>query len=130
MDALWSASTIKVIGSGIDDPDFADKLSRLIGDHEVRHRLPHPRRAGHLHHDCHSHRTRPAPRRRSVPCPRAQGLLLATGLPVALLALRPWYREPDADTLAAASQRQTNQITHRVLNDTPAPNRDDYREAA
>ncbi|PIM66001.1 hypothetical protein CTU88_45695, partial [Streptomyces sp. JV178] len=30
-----SASTVKVIGSGIDDPDFADKLSRLIGDHDV-----------------------------------------------------------------------------------------------
>ncbi|WP_194292325.1 TraG/TraD/VirD4 family protein, partial [Streptomyces jumonjinensis] len=32
MDALWSASTIKLIGSGIDDADFADKLSRLVGD--------------------------------------------------------------------------------------------------
>ncbi|WP_279617065.1 TraM recognition domain-containing protein, partial [Streptomyces yokosukanensis] len=35
MDAMWSASTIKVIGSGIDDPGSADKLSRLIGDHDV-----------------------------------------------------------------------------------------------
>ncbi len=35
MDAMWSASTVKVIGSGIDEPDFADKLSRLIGDHDV-----------------------------------------------------------------------------------------------
>jgi hypothetical protein len=30
------ASTVKLIGSGIDDPDFADKLSRLIGDHDVK----------------------------------------------------------------------------------------------
>jgi hypothetical protein len=34
MDAMWSASTIKVIGSGIDDPDFADKLS--VTDHELK----------------------------------------------------------------------------------------------
>ncbi|BDM70033.1 hypothetical protein HEK616_35200 [Streptomyces nigrescens] len=28
MDAMWSASTIEVVGPGIDDLDFADKLSR------------------------------------------------------------------------------------------------------
>ncbi|GAA3299202.1 hypothetical protein GCM10020295_36780 [Streptomyces cinereospinus] len=27
MDALWSAATVKLIGSGIDDADFADKLA-------------------------------------------------------------------------------------------------------
>lgn len=32
---MWSASTVKVIGSGVDVPDFADKLSRLIGDHDA-----------------------------------------------------------------------------------------------
>ena len=36
MDALWSAATVKVIGSGIDDADFADRLSRMIGDHDVQ----------------------------------------------------------------------------------------------
>jgi len=35
MDAMGSASTVKVIGSGDDGPDFADKLSRLIGGHDV-----------------------------------------------------------------------------------------------
>ena len=36
MDALWSAATIKIVGSGIDDADFADRLSRQIGDHDVQ----------------------------------------------------------------------------------------------
>ncbi|MDW4911653.1 TraG/TraD/VirD4 family protein, partial [Streptomyces sp. ADMS] len=36
MDALWSAATIKIIGSGIDDADFADRLSRQVGDHDVQ----------------------------------------------------------------------------------------------
>ncbi len=35
MKALWSAATVKVIGPGIDDPRFAEDLSRLIGDHDV-----------------------------------------------------------------------------------------------
>ena len=35
MDAMWSASTVKVIGAGIDDAKLAEDLSRLIGDHDV-----------------------------------------------------------------------------------------------
>jgi type IV secretory pathway TraG/TraD family ATPase VirD4 len=33
--ALWSAATVKMIGSGIDDAGFAEDISRLIGDHDV-----------------------------------------------------------------------------------------------
>lgn len=36
MNVLWSAATIKIIGSGIDDTDFADRLSRQVGDHDVQ----------------------------------------------------------------------------------------------
>lgn len=35
MDSLWSASTIKLIGSGIDDVGLAEKISKLVGDHDV-----------------------------------------------------------------------------------------------
>lgn len=34
-DALFSASTVKLIGAGIDDESFAESISRLIGDHDV-----------------------------------------------------------------------------------------------
>src|SRR5664280_1109856 len=33
--ALWSAATVKIVGPGMDDADFAEELSRLIGDHDV-----------------------------------------------------------------------------------------------
>lgn len=36
MDATWSASTMKVIGSGTDNPDFATELSRRIGNHDMQ----------------------------------------------------------------------------------------------
>lgn len=32
MDSLWSAAMIKLIGFSIDDIDFADNLSRMIGE--------------------------------------------------------------------------------------------------
>jgi hypothetical protein len=33
--ALWGAATVKLIGAGMDDPTFAEDLSRLVGDHDV-----------------------------------------------------------------------------------------------
>jgi TraM recognition site of TraD and TraG len=35
MRALWSAATVKIVGLGMDDADFAEECSRLIGDHDV-----------------------------------------------------------------------------------------------
>ena len=114
MDALWSASTVKVIGSGIDDPDFADKLSRLVGDHEVETvSVSHGDQGRSTSVSTRTERLLPPDRIRSLP--KGQALLLATGLPVALLDLTPWYRTADASRIAAASQRQTALITGRVL---------------
>ena len=48
MDALWSAATIKLIGAGLDDADFVDKISRLVGDHDVQHPVDLPEQGGHL----------------------------------------------------------------------------------
>ncbi|MGW6335274.1 type IV secretory system conjugative DNA transfer family protein [Nocardia rhamnosiphila] len=33
MQALWSAANVKVLGSGLDDPDFLEARSRTIGQH-------------------------------------------------------------------------------------------------
>ena len=35
MDALWSAATVKLVGAGVDDHPFLQRLSGLIGDHDV-----------------------------------------------------------------------------------------------
>lgn len=35
MATLWAAATIKIIGAGLDDDRFLDKVSKLIGDHDV-----------------------------------------------------------------------------------------------
>ncbi|MFD8615400.1 type IV secretory system conjugative DNA transfer family protein, partial [Streptomyces sp. NPDC059631] len=36
MDALWSAATVKLLGAGLDDADFVQKISTLVGQHDVR----------------------------------------------------------------------------------------------
>nr|WP_244452113.1 type IV secretory system conjugative DNA transfer family protein [Streptomyces seoulensis] len=114
MDAMWSASTIKVIGSGIDDPDFADKLSRLIGDHDVETTSTSQSESGtSTSISMRQERILPADAIRALP--KGTALLFATGLRAAMLNLRPWYLEPGAAELASASDRASKAITARAV---------------
>ncbi|POX43393.1 hypothetical protein C3486_00220 [Streptomyces sp. Ru73] len=114
MDALWSAATIKLIGSGIDDADFADKLSRLAGDHEVQTVSVSTSESGKSSSvSMRQERVLPADAIRALP--KGSALLLATGIRPALLDLKPWYREPNAERLDAASKKATATITERAL---------------
>ncbi|MGW2051631.1 TraM recognition domain-containing protein [Streptomyces sp. NPDC001858] len=128
MDAMWSASTVKVIGSGIDDPDFADKLSRLIGDHDVETTSTSVSDSGKSTSvSMRQERILPADAIRALP--KGTALLFGTGLRAAMLDLRPWYAEPGAADLAAASARASKGITARaVAKHTPA--QPDFREAS
>ncbi|MEY9960995.1 type IV secretory system conjugative DNA transfer family protein [Streptacidiphilus sp. MAP5-52] len=114
MDAMWSASTIKLVGSGIDDADFADKLSRLVGEHDVEtvsHSTSESGRSSST--SMRQERILPADAIRALP--KGSALLLATGIRPTLLDLRPWYKEPGSDEIGAASSRQTAAITERAL---------------
>ncbi|MCC3778207.1 type IV secretory system conjugative DNA transfer family protein [Streptomyces sp. UNOB3_S3] len=124
MDAMWSASTIKVIGSGIDDPDFADKLSRLIGDHDVETKSTSTSESGKSTSiSMRQERILPADAIRALP--KGTALCFATGMRAAMLDLRPWYLEPDADELAAASTHASKAITTRAIAKA-VPKQDDF----
>ncbi|MDF9811832.1 type IV secretory system conjugative DNA transfer family protein [Streptomyces sp. SPB162] len=124
MDAMWSASTVKVIGSGIDDPDFADKLSRLIGDHDVQTTsTSHSESGKSTSVSMRQERILPADAIRALP--KGTALCFATGMRAAMLDLRPWYREPGAEELSAASARASQAITARAVA-KHAPTQDDF----
>ncbi len=128
MDALWSTATIKLISSGIDETDFADKLSRLAGDHEVQTVSVSSSDSGKFSSvSMRTERVLPADAIRALP--KGSALLLATGIRPALLDLKPWYREPDAERLGAASKKATTAITERALAKDRS-DRDQYGPAA
>ncbi|WP_059006612.1 type IV secretory system conjugative DNA transfer family protein [Streptomyces specialis] len=113
MDALWSAATIKVIGSGIDDSDFADRLSRLIGDHEVRTTSVSTGESGKSTSvSTRSERVLPPDAIRALP--KGKALLLATGIRVAMLDLKPWFKGRSAKVIGPASAHATRAITERA----------------
>ncbi|MDF3291889.1 TraM recognition domain-containing protein [Streptomyces sp. RB6PN23] len=127
MDALWSAATIKVIGSGIDDADFADKLSRLVGEHEVQTVSTSNSESGQSTSvSMRTEKILPADEIRALP--KGSALLLATGIRPALLDLKPWYRESNAKQLGAASAHATAAITQRAIAKTVR--REDFGTAA
>ncbi|MFE4054937.1 type IV secretory system conjugative DNA transfer family protein [Streptomyces sp. NPDC059096] len=128
MDALWSASTVKVIGSGIDDPDFADKLSRLIGDHDVETlSTSHSESGKSTSVSMRQERILPADAIRALA--KGTALCFATGMRAAMLDLRPWYLEPGAGELSAASAHASKAITERAIA-KHTPGRSDYGTAA
>ncbi|WP_435124615.1 type IV secretory system conjugative DNA transfer family protein [Actinacidiphila sp. bgisy144] len=127
MDAMWSASTVKIIGSGIDDPDFADKLSRLIGDHDVKTTsTSHSESGKSTSVSMRQERILPADAIRALP--KGSALCFATGLRAAMLDLRPWYREPGAAELSADSARASKAITARAV--AKHATRSDFGKAA
>ncbi|RLU99197.1 hypothetical protein CTZ27_14665 [Streptomyces griseocarneus] len=113
MDALWGAATVKLLGAGLDDADFIEKVSRLVGEHDVR-TMSYSRSEG-VHSSSASYRLErvmPADRIRALP--KGTALLLATGVKPALIRLRPWYKEPGADRIQAAARAEVQAITERA----------------
>ncbi|MEU6278108.1 TraM recognition domain-containing protein [Streptomyces populi] len=113
MDALWSAATIKLLGAGLDDADFVEKVSRLVGEHDVSTVSWSRGKEGRSRSTSYRlERILPADRIRALP--KGTALLLATGVRPALVRLRPWYAEPGADRIATAAQAEVKAITARA----------------
>ncbi|MEU6201547.1 TraM recognition domain-containing protein [Streptomyces sp. NPDC047061] len=113
MDALWSAATVKLLGAGLDDADFVEKISKLVGNQDVR--TPSISKSKDGTSRSYSYRLDPVlPADRIRALPKGTALLLATGVRPALIRLRPWYKEPDAGLISAAAKAETAAITERA----------------
>jgi type IV secretory pathway TraG/TraD family ATPase VirD4 len=101
-ETMWSAATVKLVGAGIDDPDLADDISRLVGDHDITIRSVSQGAGG-------SYSESVALRRQAImstsdvrAMAKGTAVLLATGALPASIALQPWYEGPRADAIRAA----------------------------
>jgi type IV secretory pathway TraG/TraD family ATPase VirD4 len=114
MNALWSAATIKLLGAGLDDADFVEKIARLVGQHDVRttSRSRSAKAGTSRSVSYRLQQTMPADQIRALP--KGTALLLATGIRPALIKLRPWYREPNAAGITAATEMEVQAITERA----------------
>jgi type IV secretory pathway TraG/TraD family ATPase VirD4 len=114
MAALWSAATIKLVGAGIDDAKLAEDLSRLVGEHDVPVGSLTRDGSGLASWQTSTRRQRAMEPAQIRALDKGTALLLATGVPIALIRLLPWYNGPHAKQLAAATTDATQLITSRA----------------
>ncbi len=101
MKSLWSAATVKLIGAGMDDPEFAENISKLVGDHDVSTvSVSTGQGKRNTSTSLRQQRVLTAAQIRALPKGRA--LLLATGAKPAMVRLRPFYAGPDAALISTA----------------------------
>jgi type IV secretory pathway TraG/TraD family ATPase VirD4 len=110
---LWSASTVKLLGAGIDDAAFVEDVSRLVGEHDVRTTSTSRGRQGATRSTS-TRRDRILSPAAIRALPKGRALLLATGSRPALLRLQPWYTGPRAAHVQAASRAATADIAQRA----------------
>ncbi|MFI6209159.1 type IV secretory system conjugative DNA transfer family protein [Streptomyces sp. NPDC051041] len=114
MDALWSAATKKLIGVGLDDWNFAQGVSTLIGAHYVDRGSYSKSKEGYSYSV--------GEQREQVLDPgeiramrKGTALLLSTGMPVAQIALRPWYAEKAMAHIGEQMKQEEQAITKRAV---------------
>ncbi|MDX6256637.1 MAG: hypothetical protein QOJ11_2971 [Frankiales bacterium] len=110
MKLLWSAATIKLIGAGIDDPDFGEDISRLIGDHEVRH-VSHNIGGERATRTVTTRTQRILPLSAVRALPKGTALVMATGTKVAMVTLLPWFTSPRQASIQADVDVAVESIT-------------------
>ncbi|MET8540250.1 TraM recognition domain-containing protein [Kitasatospora sp. NPDC004799] len=113
MDALWSAATKKVIGVGLDDPRFVSDVATLVGNHDIlRESYSRSRDGGSTSFSEHREQILEPAQVRAMK--RGTALLLSTGMPVAQIALRPWYDEQAMAHLGPAMKAEESLIAKRA----------------
>ena len=114
MDKLWSAATIKMIGAGVHDDAFCERISRLVGHHDVPTWSDQRGRGG-------GSTTRSTRRDRILEASdiaeltKEQAVLIATGRKSGLIRLLPWYQEPDAGVISDYGAQATDEVRRAAI---------------
>ncbi|MFF3208394.1 type IV secretory system conjugative DNA transfer family protein [Streptomyces sp. NPDC002962] len=114
MDSMWSAATKKLIGVGIDDPKFAGDISTLVGAHFVDRGSYSKSKDGYSH-SVSEQREQVMDAADIRAMRKGTALLMATGLPVAQIALRPWYEEEAMAHIGPQMKAEEQAITKRAV---------------
>ncbi|WP_245008140.1 type IV secretory system conjugative DNA transfer family protein [Nocardia nova] len=100
MKALWSAANIKVLGSGLDDEDFLQARSRIVGDHrELVTSVSRGRRADSGTESTSLTTETTLTASDIAAMPRGRALVFTAGHRPTLVRTTPWMERGDADLI-------------------------------
>ncbi len=97
--ALWGASTVRILGAGLQDEPFLKKISALVGTHRPREsRRSHGPGGTTWSRDLGSHEPI-MPIEEIAAMKKRNALLIRPESKPVLIDLVPWYTEPDKDNI-------------------------------
>lgn len=113
-DALWSAATIKIIGAGVQDDEFAESISRLIGEHKIPE-VSTSHGPGGRSTSTQLHRERIMELADVAALPKTNAILIVPGRRPGLLTLEPWYNEREFEDISTYAEQATAEITAAAI---------------
>lgn len=110
MDKLWSASNVRGVGSGVGEPDFLDRISRLIGEHDVVSKDRSHGRGGSTV-STRNRRERILDTADLAALPRGRSVVFTSGLPAVPLKLVHWSETPYANKVRVSEEHYGSTLT-------------------
>jgi len=114
MRKLWSASNIRVAGSGLSDDTFLPFLSRIVGDHDVVRRTASTTGNFRRQYSSAVHRERTLDESDLGALPQGRAILSTSGMPTALLKLEHFSDKPYGQDCTDSEAFYGSQLTQRA----------------
>lgn len=102
MRVLWSAATVRILGSGISEPKFLTDISDLIGDYRVHVSSTSRDHSGMMSRSTQVQRERILDTAALAEMPRGRALILSAGSRATLVKTIPWMSQPRAAAISAS----------------------------
>jgi type IV secretory pathway TraG/TraD family ATPase VirD4 len=114
MRKLWSASNIRVAGSGLSDDKFLPFLSRIVGDHDVVRRTESTTGSFRRQYSSMINRERTLDESDISALPQGRAILSTSGMPPALLKLEHFSEKPYGDDCTESEAFYRSKVTQRA----------------
>lgn len=102
MQELWSAATVRILGSGLSEPKFLTDISDLIGDYRIHISSTSRDRTGTSTRTTQVQRERILDASALAEMPRGRAVILGAGSRATLVKTIPWMNGPHAAAISAS----------------------------
>jgi type IV secretory pathway TraG/TraD family ATPase VirD4 len=101
MEKLWGSANIRVYGGGGADPNFLERLSKMVGEYDIQsNSVSYNEGKRGTSQQTQRHNIFDVSALAALPAGRA--VVLSSGQPATLVKTVPWFTRPDAGTVKAS----------------------------
>lgn len=113
--ALWGASTVRILGAGLQDEQFLQKISGLVGTYKPRESRSSYGPGGTTYSNDRGAREPLLPVEELSAMPKTKALLIRQSSRPVLIDLLPWYTEPEAEQITSVRETATKEVQRAAI---------------